>query len=175
MSKYKFDHFHHNMTKLYKVTLMSDLHVPEKVRAWLSVVTGIITPDILSDHFGIRPLSAINYLSRLEHEGMLKRIARGEYILRANKAILPDLQEDLISIHNSIKERLPYLSFVTWSIMSFKHLFHDIPVKDTIFIEAKEKDDLHAIKEILYDSGKDVTVDPARRNTPIFPINGRIP
>ncbi|HMF34801.1 MAG TPA: DUF6577 family protein [Candidatus Lokiarchaeia archaeon] len=134
--------------------------IPGEIRIWIENVQGIITPERVASEFGSSLVSASNYLSRLEQEGLLKRIARGEYIVNKNLQVNPQLSEELIAVHQCIKEKAPHLSFVIWSMDSFKQLFHDIPLKSFIFIEVKEKSELAAIKEFLFDCDKEAIIEP---------------
>jgi len=175
MSRYKFDLSINKLAKLYKMIIMSNLLVPEKIRSWLVNIKGVITPDRLATEFSISLVSARNYLSRLEQEGILRRIARGEYVKLQESSAKPEFLDEIVKIHEYIKEKLPYLSFVIWSISSFKQFLHDIPVKHFIFIEVKERDYLMAIKERLHECDKEAVIEPRSKEFAEFSYKNEFP
>jgi hypothetical protein len=154
---------------------MSATWVPEKVRAWLSSVKGVITPESIVTKFGSSIISASNYLSRLTREGVLKRIAQGEYVLLQEISVKPELLEEIVEIHHYIKDVSPHLPFVIWSISSFKRFIHDVPVKHLIFIEVKDREDLKVIKERLYEHEKESIIEPTSKEFAEFPYKKEFP
>ncbi len=154
---------------------MGNPPIPEKLRFWLGNTTALITPEKVATELGCSLVSASNYLSRLENEGVLKRIARGEYVTRQEPPIRPELSEEIIDIHRCIAQTLPHLKFIIWSPSSFKQLFHDIPVKNYIFIEAKEREELMAIKEQLHECDKEVILEPKSKDFANLSYNKKFP
>lgn len=148
---------------------MIDRQVPELVRGWVASAGGVITPARLAAACGSSTVSARNYLSRLARDGVVTRIARGEYIVLEAMELKPVFHDDIIKMHEHVKAVAPHLSFITWSLSWFPNLFHDVPVKQFIFIEVEDREDLAAMRERLFECDLESVIEPASKDFAAFP------
>ncbi len=139
---------------------MIDSQIPIKIKESILTSDNFITINDLIENFKIKRITASNYLSRLEKDGLITRIGRGEYLSIQKSRLKPEIGQELVEISNLIKENSPYLEFIIWSIFNLKDFFHDIPMKNYIFIEAEELFDLKTIKERLFDKDKESIINP---------------
>ena len=172
---YKNEKNYYIITKLYYSTTMQNSSVPEKIKNSIIKSNQFITSDDLTREFDIKKKTASNYLSRLEREGRITRIGRDGYI-NSQKTKLK------LEIDHIIKENSPYLDFIIWSIFNLKNFFHNIPVKNFIFIEAKELFELNSIRDRLFEHNFESIINPLlrdfeellyRRDIPIFLLKSK--
>jgi len=156
---------------------MSNSKIPDKIKKGILNSDNFITINDLNKKFDIKRITASNYLSRLEKEGLITRIGRGEYLSTQKSKLKPEIDQKIVEIHNLIKKNSPFLEFIIWSIFNFKEFFHNIPIKNYIFIEAQELFELKAIKDRLFENDIESIMDPNskdfeevsfRKEIPIF-------
>ncbi|MHA1376063.1 MAG: DUF6577 family protein [Promethearchaeota archaeon] len=156
---------------------MQNSSIPEKIINSIIKSNQFITSDKLIREFDIKKTTASNYLSRLEREGRITRIGRDGYINSQKTKLKLDIDPDIKKIHNIIKDSSPYLDFIIWSIFNLKNFFHNIPIKNYIFIEAKELFELKSIKDRLFEHNFESLINPKlidfedvpyRKDMPIF-------
>ena len=156
---------------------MSNSKIPDKIKKGILNSDNFITINDLNKKFDIKRITASNYLSRLEKEGLITRIGRGEYLTTQKSKLKPEIDPQIVEIHNLIKKNSPFLEFIIWSIFNFKDFFQNIPVKNYIFIEAEELFELNAIKERLFENNIESIIVPNskdfeevsfRKEIPIF-------
>ncbi|MHA1252343.1 MAG: DUF6577 family protein, partial [Candidatus Helarchaeota archaeon] len=126
--------------------------IPEKIKEGILNSVNIITINNLTNKFNIKRITATNYLSRLERDGFITRIGKGLYLPLQKSKLKPEIDPKIKEINNIIKENSPYLEFIIWSIFNLKKFFHNIPIKNYIFIEAAEMFELKSIKERLFEN-----------------------
>ncbi len=177
LNKYKNDNKYNIITKLYYFTTMQNSSIPEKIKNSIIKSNQFITSEDLSREFNIKKTTASNYLSRLEIEGKITRIGRDGYINSQKTKLNLEIDPEIKKIHNIIKDSSPYLDFIIWSIFNLKNFFHNIPVKNFIFIEAKELFELNSIRDRLFEHHFESIINPKltdfeelsyRREVPIF-------
>ena len=139
---------------------MQNSSIPEKIINSIIKSNQFITSDKLIREFDIKKTTASNYLSRLEREGRITRIGRDGYINSQKTKLKLDIDPDIKKIHNIIKDSSPYLDFIIWSIFNLKNFFHNIPIKNYIFIEAKELFELKSIKDRLFEHNFESLINP---------------
>lgn len=139
---------------------MINSNIPNKIKKSILNSGIIITIDDLIGNFKINRITASNYLSRLEKDGLITRIGRGEYLSIQKSKLKPEIDQKIVEIYNLIKEKSPYLDFVIWSIFNLKGFFHDIPMNNIIFIEAEETFELKSIKERLFENDIESLTNP---------------
>ncbi len=153
------------------------LKISEKIKNSIISSESIITIKELVNRFDIKRITATNYLSRLEREGLITRIGRGEYLSLQKSKLKPEIDPKLEEIHGYIKEDSPFLEFIIWSIFNFKDFFHYIPIKNYIFIEAAGIIELKSIKDRLFENNIESIINPKskdfeelsyRKEIPIF-------
>jgi len=156
---------------------MQNSSIPEKIKNSIINSNQFITSDELTREFNIKKTTALNYLSRLEREGRIIRIGRDGYINSQKTKLKIEIDPEIKKIHNIIKDSSPYLDFTIWSIFNLKNFFHNIPIKNNIFIEAKELFELKSIKDRLFEHNFESLINPKlidfedvryRRDIPIF-------
>lgn len=140
--------------------IMLSSSVPEKVKDAVLATEGIMTIKNLAEKFQLSRRTATNYLSRLENAGLITRIARGQYLSIEESRFKPELDPQVISIHQLFKKNFPFLEVVIWSIFNLKHHFRDIPVKNYVFVEASKKHEVQSIKELLFENGRESVLNP---------------
>jgi len=138
--------------------------ISEKIKNNILSSESIITIKVLVNRFDIKRNTATNYLSRLEREGLITRIGRGEYLSLQKSKLKPEIDPRIEEIYNSIKENSPFLEFIIWSIFNFKEFFHNIPIKNYIFIEAAEMFELKSIKERLFENNIESIINPKSKD-----------
>jgi DNA-binding Lrp family transcriptional regulator len=139
---------------------MSNSKIPDKIKKGILNSDKYITINELNKKFNIKRITASNYLSRLKKEGLITRIGRGEYLSIQKSKLKPEFDQQIVELHNLIKKNSPFLEFIIWSIFNFKEFFHNIPVKNYIFIEVEELFELKAIKERLFENNIESIIDP---------------
>jgi len=139
---------------------MQNSSISEKIRNSIINSDQFITSDELAREFNIKKTTASNYLSRLEREGRITRIGRDGYINSQKTKLKLEIDPEIKKIHDIIKGSSPYLDFIIWSIFNLKNFFHNIPVKNYIFIEAKELYELKSIKERLFEHNFESLINP---------------
>ncbi|KKN17085.1 hypothetical protein LCGC14_0969400 [marine sediment metagenome] len=156
---------------------MQNSSIPEKIKNSVINSNQFITSDDLAQEFNIKKRTALNYLSRLEREGKLTRIGRDGYINSQKTKLKLEIDPEIERIHNFIKDSSPYLDFKIWSIFNLKNFFHNIPIKNYIFIETKELFELKSIKDRLFEQNFESLINPKltdfeevfyRKEIPIF-------
>ncbi|MHA1758681.1 MAG: DUF6577 family protein, partial [Promethearchaeota archaeon] len=92
--------------------------IPEKIKEDILNSVKIITINNLINKFNIKRITATNYLSRLEKDGLITRIGRGIYLPLQKSKLKPEIDPKIEEINNIIKENSPYLEFIIWSIFN---------------------------------------------------------
>ena len=139
---------------------MVNSYIPDKIKNSIIDSNKFISSDDLTSEFNITKRTASNYLSRLEREGLITRIGRGKYLNSQKTKLKLEIDPEIKKIHSIIKESSPFLNFVIWSIFNLKNFFHNIPIKNYIFIEAEEFFELKSIKERLFELNIESIIKP---------------
>lgn len=156
---------------------MSESKIPEKIKESIIDSNELISNNDLIKKFNIKRITATNYLSRLEKDGLITRIGRGEYISFKKSQLKPEIDQETGKIFQILKKSSPFLEFIIWSIFNLKAFFHNIPLRNYIFVEAEEIFELKSIKERLFEKGFESIINPKtgdfkelsfRNETPIF-------
>ncbi len=149
--------------------------ISEKIKNSILSSESIITIKELVNRFDIKRITATNYLSRLEREGLITRIGRGEYLSLQKSKLRPEINHRLEEIYEYIKEDAPFLEFIIWSIFNFKEFFQNIPIKNYIFIEAAEMFELKSIKERLFENNIESIINPKSKDFEELSFRNEVP
>jgi len=149
--------------------------ISEKIRKFIVDSEKIITTTELAHLFSVQIITASNYLSRLEKSGVITRIGKGEYINYKSFKLKPEIDNEVKTINEKIKEKSPHLDFVIWSILNLKRFLHYIPTQNYIFIEVKEKFEIDIIRSHLIESNIESIVNPDENNFKEFIYKNKIP
>ncbi len=149
--------------------------IPEKIKEGILNSVNIITINNLTNKFNIKRITATNYLSRLERDGFITRIGKGLYLPLQKSKLKPEIDPKIKEINNIIKENSPYLEFIIWSIFNLKKFFHNIPIKNYIFIEAAEMFELKSIKERLFENNIESIINPESKDFEEIPYRKEVP
>jgi len=139
-------------------------NIPKKIQNNIFNSEGVITTQGLVEKFDIKKNTAAIYLSRLTRDGLITRIGRGIYLSSKETNINLEIDPDVRKVHKIIRDTLPYLDFVIWSIFNLRKLFHLIPIKNYIFIEAEDIFELTTIKELLFDHDIESIINPEKKD-----------
>lgn len=154
---------------------MKMLNVPKKIENSIINSERTLTSQYLVDKFNLEKRTASIYLSRLSRDGLITRIGRGIYLSSKEINFNIEIDPNAEKIHNIIKNNLPYLDFVIWSIFNLKKLFHLIPTKNYIFIEAEDIFELKTIKDLLFDQGIESIINPDIKDFENLPYRKEVP
>jgi len=135
-------------------------YIPKKIIDKILNSKNVITSEVLAKKYNLKSLTASNYLSRLERDGLITRIGRGEYINSQKSKLKLDISSEVKKIHEIIKKQSPFLEFILWSVFNLKEFYHNVPTKNYIFIESKEMFELMSIKEILFEHDLESIINP---------------
>jgi len=150
-------------------------NIPEKIKDSILNSKNFITNEDIIKKFNVKRITATNYLSRLEKEGLITRIVRGGYLSIQKSKLKPEMDPKIIEIQELIRNTSPFMEFIIWSIFNIKKFFHNIPFRNHIFIEAKQMFELKTIKEILFEHDIESIINPKLKDFEELPYKKEIP
>lgn len=121
-----------------------------------------ITIDDLVENFKIEKISARNYLSRLERQGLIVRIGYGKYEKDATTYPTNFISEKTKNINEIIRKKMPLADFVIWNTENLSFFTHYNIGKDLTIIEG-DKNTIYAIRNILLENNLKAIINPSKK------------
>ena len=128
--------------------------------ASLSTFTVVELKKYLGDTRSLAHARLNWYLSKLTDEGMIVRIARGQYAVKDSKIIFtPQPSQDSVTLYNQFHEVYPEISICVYEGPWIFQFMHHLASNQVTYIEV-EKDIAETVFHTLKDQGKAVFLRP---------------
>lgn len=137
------------------------MNVPRSILEYVNSKNEI-TIDDLVENFKIQKISARNYLSRMEREGLIVRVGYGKYERDATTYPSSFISERAKSINEIIRKKMPLADFVIWNTENLSFFTHYNIGKDLTIIEG-DKNTIYVIRDVLLENGIKAIVNPLKK------------
>lgn len=136
--------------------------VPQKILECISDKQVVSIREI-SQIFGLKPITAKSYLSRLAQTGAVKNVGRGLYQIGKGETVVMRPSSEIIRIAQELREAFPMAKFAIWSLQMLSDYSHYMIGKDLIFVETTKM--LSAsMRDMLASKGYRTILKPGKRD-----------
>lgn len=118
-----------------------------------------VSAPCLVSEYGMKAVTARQYLSDLSTSGNLVRIGRGEYALSGKQQFQYEPTDEVRAIYNELKTELPFTDFCVYEGSIFSPLQHHLSINHAIYVETN-RDAVESVFERLKEKYKDVFRQP---------------
>jgi DNA-binding Lrp family transcriptional regulator len=147
--------------------------VPQKILNYVRSKQ-VISISEVSQEFGLSPITAKNYLSRLAQTGEIKSIGRGIYQVGKAEGVTIRPAAALAKLAKELRDAFPMAEFTVWSLQMLSEYSHYMIGKDLMFIETSKM--LSAsMRDMLVPKGYRVVLQPEKRDFQEFAYYPQVP
>lgn len=105
-----------------------------KIMSYAASHHSVSVPCLVSK-YGIKDVTARQYLSELSKLGRLMRIGRGEYVLSGKQQFKYEPTDEVRAINNELRTELPFADFCIYEGSIFSSLQHHLSINHAIYVE----------------------------------------
>lgn len=118
-----------------------------------------VSAPCLVSEYGIKAVTARQYLSELSTSGNLTRIGRGEYALSSKQQFQYEPTDEVKAIYKELKTELPFTDFCVYDGSIFSSLQHHLSINHAIYVETN-RDAVESVFARLKEKYKNVFRQP---------------
>lgn len=119
----------------------------------------IVSAPCLVSEYGIKTVTARQYLSDLYKAHELVRVGRGEYALSGKQQFSYEPTEEVIAIYRNLITELPFTDFCVYDGSIFSSIQHHLSINHAIYVETN-RDTVESVFSRLKGKYKDVFRQP---------------